>query len=511
MATNSVIPIIEPDWTVRVFRPILISALVTCMVAGWVVLFQLFLPNWQGDYISLLAFFATLETLIAEQQLRARHAYLTSRAPVRVAEFGLVLLLLKPASFLGRGWEALWANARTWLIDPGSFLTGEYVFGALLLVLVWVTALDISSCLAMLDDWRNPEEQTPALENIKFHFVWGGFLLLAAVGLRHIAATLLQQTTSLLDSQLWLPLVYFGLGLLLLSQARLALLRSTWVREQVSTDPRLGGRWAIWGALFVAGVIVLALLFPSIDTIVGFYIFAWLLYVVSTVFQIIAFILLVLFSMLATPCLTLFQVEQHQIQPPALSPPPAPPPHATGEPIEFFYLRLAIFWLAVLVVILFLLRTYWRDRQAIGGWKIWNALLLWWRGLWAWLRRWKNQVEGLIRRPVIAPALTVPGPTPYWWDRWRARTARERVRRLYLALVQRAAQAGHPRRPSQTPFEYAEGLESHLASEREALETLTEAFVQARYSPRPFSTDEVGLLHRLWQRLAAALRHKRMF
>ncbi|MGE5140273.1 MAG: DUF4129 domain-containing protein, partial [Rudaea sp.] len=96
-----------------------------------------------------------------------------------------------------------------------------------------------------------------------------------------------------------------------------------------------------------------------------------------------------------------------------------------------------------------------------------------------------------------------------WWQRWRARTARERVQRLYFSLLERAARSGFPRSPNQTPYEYAARLEPQIPVEGESLEALTGAFVQARYSRRDFTAAEVGVLHRLWRRLQAALRAAR--
>ena len=95
--------------------------------------------------------------------------------------------------------------------------------------------------------------------------------------------------------------------------------------------------------------------------------------------------------------------------------------------------------------------------------------------------------------------------TPGWWQRWRARTQRERVRRLYLVMLERAREVGPPRGSSQTPYEFAGRLAPHVTGEEEALTGLTEAFVEARYSQRDFQTHEVSLLHRLLNRLRRRL------
>ena len=89
---------------------------------------------------------------------------------------------------------------------------------------------------------------------------------------------------------------------------------------------------------------------------------------------------------------------------------------------------------------------------------------------------------------------------------WRATTTRERVRQLYLQMLRHAANAGRPRSPDQTPYEYAARLRPHVTDEQEALEGLTQAFVEARYSKRDFQQQELSPLRRLLARLRLALR-----
>ena len=167
---------------------------------------------------------------------------------------------------------------------------------------------------------------------------------------------------------------------------------------------------------------------------------------------------------------------------------------------------MMVFWIIVIIVLIYLVRIYWRDRQEIGSLGLKRWLLNGWRALWAWLMGWRRRIEVRFRREAAEPVREASQAQPSWWQRWRARTARERVRRLYLALVSRAAQVGHPRAAHQTPFEYAAQLEPHLAEEEDALKKLTDAFVEARYSRRAFEPEEVNLLRRIWQRLQSALR-----
>jgi len=89
----------------------------------------------------------------------------------------------------------------------------------------------------------------------------------------------------------WLPLAYFGLGLLLFSQARLTLLQAHWAKEQMQVDPALNRRWAGWGLIFIVGITALALLMPAGDTMLGFHVLVWLMWAVALVGRVLLSIL----------------------------------------------------------------------------------------------------------------------------------------------------------------------------------------------------------------------------
>ncbi|HSJ55566.1 MAG TPA: DUF4129 domain-containing protein, partial [Anaerolineae bacterium] len=73
----------------------------------------------------------------------------------------------------------------------------------------------------------------------------------------------------------------------------------------------------------------------------------------------------------------------------------------------------------------------------------------------------------------------------------------------------RAAQAGAPRRPGQTPYEYRQALDERFPDLEPDLEGLTEAFIVARYSRQTLEEEEAEAVRPLWQRIKAALRRKR--
>ena len=79
--------------------------------------------------------------------------------------------------------------------------------------------------------------------------------------------------------------------------------------------------------------------------------------------------------------------------------------------------------------------------------------------------------------------LILPGLGGEWdYVNPRRLTPRQKVIFYYLALVRRAREAGLPRQENQTPYEYARSLAASLAENQAGVDSMTEAFIEARYS-----------------------------
>jgi len=498
------------DWAAFMFRPLLISGMTTCIAASWVMLLEAALGNWRGDYIVGMAALVTLETLIAERQMRIRGQFHSDRLLVRLTELGVMLVVLKLASYLHRGWQALASDMRMLPYQPLSFFDVHFVVGILVVVVLWLLALDIAGLLAELESpGAGPQDRETARNELKNCFGIGAVMLLLPIGLQGLGRTwpVLSIHIAPVNGLTVLPLLYFGLGLVLFGQARLALLQTSWATDGIPVAPGLARRWATWGMMLIGGVIVLALLMPAGSTLVGLYALTWMLWLVATIGQVITSVFVFLLTLLLSPCMLLFQSQQPEgLRPlqPSIQPPPSPP----GEARTLLPIQIVAFWVAIVIAIYLILRAYWHNRQMSGVWKtLAQVLREWWRGLLALLRSWRGRVH--IRRGRRTEKKPAPvAATPSWWQRWQARTPQERVRRFYLALLDLAAQAGLARRPDQTPYEYAHWLKPHLSEEEDALSTLTQAFVEARYSRRTFEPKEVSLLQRVWQRLRSKLRKR---
>jgi hypothetical protein len=88
----------------------------------------------------------------------------------------------------------------------------------------------------------------------------------------------------------------------------------------------------------------------------------------------------------------------------------------------------------------------------------------------------------------------------------RRLTPRQRVLFFFLAMIRRGEERGIPRKDSQTPYEYASKLEGMIPDANRDVSSLTNAFVEARYSKRSISHEKAGLVKRYWKRIRTAFR-----
>ena len=110
-----------------------------------------------------------------------------------------------------------------------------------------------------------------------------------------------------------------------------------------------------------------------------------------------------------------------------------------------------------------------------------------------------DQLRGLWRR---RPRVAVPDPFLSLQGEEGTRLAVRRIYREFLALARRW---GRPHRPGQTPMALEGSLVSLAPQVDDSLNTLTRAYVTARYSPRAPSEAEVAAAEAAMAQITAAL------
>jgi hypothetical protein len=84
--------------------------------------------------------------------------------------------------------------------------------------------------------------------------------------------------------------------------------------------------------------------------------------------------------------------------------------------------------------------------------------------------------------------------------------AAESIRRIYAALVARAADAGLPRRAAETPYEFLPRLTQKFPEQTEEIHSITEAYVAVHYAEENIAPEVVARVRAAWQRVEAAIR-----
>ncbi len=311
-------------------------------------------------------------------------------------------------------------------------------------------------------------------------------------------------------------LLYFALGVALLSQARFSVTLAGWQIQGIPVQRGISRRWLLWTVIFLIGVALAARMLPTEYTmgplLTLLYILGLIAQAVMAIITLIPYLLGLLLSLLFP------DVEQpaQPATPPELMPPPAPSASSSASPPWLEVLVSAFFWTLIFAIVGYALIRFVRDRLGLldtpdGAEDTWRGrLLAWLRSLRTW---WRNLGQGfqdrLTRRRASPDG---EPPTRSILSRYfslRRLSPQELVRYYYLSTARRATQTGQPRSPGQTPYEYQSSLNERVPDLEPDLTGLTDAFILARYSPQPVEKEDAEAVKPLWQRIKTALRRRR--
>lgn len=387
-----------------------------------------------------------------------------------------------------------------------------FVILALILV-AWAASTTTASEFARLGETpdRDPT-YVPPLEGLTRRYFLGGALLLLAIGFAQVETRrLLDATRGNVAGPVFTALIYFTLGLVLLALAQQTLLERRWREDGVAVAAGLGGRWARLSLGFMGLTALLAFILP---TTYGVGLLDLLALIVQG--------LLILFAALGLgvigPLVALLAFltgggsSETPTAPGAPPPPPPPPPPTASSGIPWLdIIRWTAFAIVAALLLFWLLRGWLENRallrDGLGRLRPLGALGAFFRALLARLRGLATAIGE--RLPSLRPGRTATSAASAGGRRLRlpgARTPREQVIRYYLSLIRRAESQGLPRRPTQTPDEYATGLDARLPDAHLDLSALTAAFVEARYSRHEVGPGESNRARTHWERLRDALR-----
>ena len=522
-----------------VIRNAIVIALCACLAFPAAELIQLIVP---GEYASVLPFACVLiviDVLLMSPKLSKLTLFSKDWFLFNGSRWVFIVVVFKLLTYLGRsdGLSAIWADLITLRRDPFVYLfTPPFLLSMVVGLIVWSASRILGGDLASLTQGEQElEEQSEAgvrtdrgalRLTLSTHVFAFGILTTVLIGGCILFARLMQRgpvNVPLLTADL---LLYFALGLALIGHSQLTMLRANWLWERTPIARNLVKRWTVYGLAFLVGLILLSLVMPTgnVDGMVPAlnYLIAALFYVV----QLVAFLFIGLLQLLLSP---LFALLGQQAPPPA-APPPAPEPMQPVTPDAPMVtppwvdlVQTILFFTILAIVLIYVLRYLILQHTGLRAALQKLPLLLWLRTAWLGLKRLLRAGQQDLRTLLQSDSQGA-SPTSANTAGTSSTTAasaylqpRQQITKLYLDTLDQARDKGIPRRPAQTPDEFAQHLSQRLRETQPDVSAdpssdatpdvndLTQQFIDARYSRHDVAEENVSRVSRYAQRVRQAL------
>jgi hypothetical protein len=495
-------------------------------------------PDWHPGVIAAVLLFIVVDRLYTYKGLKSLTPLSSEWVIAYVAQWIVILVFLRLLLSYANGLDSFLRELS--LFTRGyveNLFSPEFVFTVLLALLVWYVSgqflglldeIGLDQELALSEDTAHiRSEAVPARQRLVNLIFSMGIVLVVITGLARInLRTIVSNTAGIPHIEVRGfsggeagALLYFVFGLALLSLGRLISLQTHWSQQRIPVSSKnLTRQWGVYSLVFLLVLAVIVSLLPSGDSLGLFSLLVRMLGFLGGVLFFIGQLILFLISLLLSlPFLFL----PGDSSPDAPAPPPMPvlPPggpvtSTTGSAI-WELIRSLLLWgsLAVIVVYAFsqFVRQHGGLRAALRKSRVTNWLIL----AWQWLYRNAEKTRGSLARAItdgwqsiisLLEAKRILPPVAL--ISLRSLDTRRRIYFYYLAMIRRGGEQGLPRTPSQTPSEYAVQLEKALPSAGEDIDSITEAFVQARYSRQEVDRSQADLVKAIWGRIRRAFQSK---
>ncbi len=519
----------DQGWLSSLLRPALIVILATCLNLALLTFLRRFVPSLAPpvyQVLVVLGFVAALVGCITSAWLAQPSQRMRRTAGYRMAEFALLILLTR---------LVLWALTgdiptldALFLTPLASLFDGLFVIAAIVVTISWVVATEMSR--ELLDMALRPDEIKAAesgtlyretvqpgytdrqtlLNSFASRWVIGGILLVmlaagtnvgfsgrgfVAIANQNVAPTVIMAVV-----------VYFLVGLMLLSHGQLAILRARWALEQTPSRDTILRYWPAYAVVVLVVIGALAALMPFGGTY-------WLAAAISFIVGIVYFIVFAVFQLIGilvalVMALLPFQ-DNAEVTPPPPMPSFAPPPAAEAASSDLLEIAgSTIFWLIALLIVGYAAYVYFTDKGVRFTWLtwLWQMLTSRWRQATSAYSVWRRD---RVRMPGSAGEGGRGGGRR--WFSWRRRKLEPgaQIRFYYLSVLEEAESKGIARQKAETPHSYAPRLAASLPVDAEtpvAVDELTGAFIQVRYTEAQFDVTKLPLMEQFWQHLRRNLR-----
>ena len=519
-------PGFDHAWQDSLLRPAVIAALVGCILVALVAFIRHIGPGLPADYINILRITSigaalvggyTTTVLVRPGQRQRR------TMSFRLAELGLILFVAR---------FALWSTVEGWpapgamVLQPFAvFLTLGFVINAVLILIAWGMAvlvtndflamglqadelvdLDAASRPISGDDHRIQSDRRALVRRFSERWAMGGMLMILLTAASQVGMgtngffALVRQDIA--GGVIGAAIVYFMLGLLLLTFGHLAALRARWQLAKLPTESTIARNWPFYAIGLLLVVAAAAFLMPLGGTFRLAQLMGLAMRMISGAVYLILGLIMGLLALL-------FGGDEEPVEEPEREPPEMGTPQieqvqqAEAPP----WLGGTVFWIIVALLLGYAAYIYLQGRgvnfQLLLAWL--RQFLQGWRQIGSAFNEWRartltpvEEEEGKSGRSRVRRWLNelMLGRLP----------PDEQVRYFYVSTLESAAEHGMRRRPGETPHRFQARLGEVVESEdEEAAERLTAGFVRIEFARQSTEATAVPLLKRAWTQIRGAL------
>jgi hypothetical protein len=523
----------DREWLTSLLRPLLVVVMVSSIDIVLFAFLRQYAPDiapatrWSivgmGILAAIVGCATTTWLALPAQRLRRSAGY-------RLAEILLLAAATRALLWLADG---VLPSPLAMLNDPtGVFANGAFLFALVVVLFTWYAATDFTDDLTRMalqpdELWINrranvrfadsarpaPTNRTQILRGFVARWVgWGIVLILIASTLRLGIARPNFWALGRLDIDpvvVGAVLIYFLVGLLLISQGQLAVLRARWTLDRLPSAQAITRNWPLYTLLVILLFAVVAAFLPLGDTYL-------LSVILATILNALFGLIYLLFRLITVAFLMLLSLLPFASPPPEEAPPPPPAQSMLEAPPEMLavppWVGGAFFWLSVALLLGYAAYFYFSDKETSLRWlrRLWAYLVAQWQSLFGAAWRWYVQRQPTMTGKGDSPHTLLPAFMRRFLP-WRLLSPNQRVRQLYFQLLAAAEARAIGRRPAETPDRFAPRLETAIeaaAEEAAAIDSLTASFVDVRYAGRSASDADSERLKQHWQHLRVVLAPK---
>ncbi len=516
----------------------LVFLMMACVLMSLGNLLQNVFPGWHAGIIVGVLLFIVIDRLYTYRQLKSLTPLSSEWITAYAAQWIVIALFIRFLLAYVNGLDSFLTDLSAFARgDIVKFFSGEFVITLLLALLVWGLTAQF---LALLDeiglDVEIAMQDDPGpiqMDVIPAHQRLVNLILSLGIGLVIVTALTRLDFRATFSGSAGLPtlewnrfsgaeagaLLYFVFGLGLLSLSRLMSLQTHWNRLRIPvSSEHLTRQWGLYSLLFLFLLAVVVSLLPAGDSF-GFFsvlgtLFGFLIGVFVFLSQVVVAIIILLFSL---PFLLLGKAPPFT----GGSPPPMFPTLPT-EPVVppdssalLALLRSILLWGSLFAILVFAFINFVRQHDSLLSGLRRSRITNWLILAWQWLYRSAEKTRANLSRTILdgwqsivarlegKRVLTRPGFLSV-----RSLDPRRRIYFFYLAMIRRGGDQGVARKPWQTPAEYAVQLEQSVPEAGEDIDSLTQAFIEARYSRQEVDSGKADRVKVIWDRIRRALQNK---